>query len=391
MKKNRIWFVIIILLTFIIYVLANRQEALVLLIGMIVALVLSVLIQIMAMTNLKIVTECRENCYINQEIPYEIKINRKKGMPIGAIKLKLKITNILFDECETREIYLQPSEKRRMKFEYLMQMKDCGNVKITLEHVEYFDLMGIFKWKKDIEQMSELLVYPENIKLNVQLSRNPISQIFGETYDPYKRGNDVSEVASLREYVEGDPMGSVHWKLSGKMDELIVREFGNPSNYSTIVVYDMMKQYNNHKISKDRNNAVVALASALSLSLIEHNHEHNVCNVEEDRINISVVDSVNTHGEMVLNMLCKPIYDAKDRVDTIYQFLNSNLKNDYTKMIYITPEYDENYARVIAKYMDLTVINVNDKKGNAYVGSTGYSIIPVEAKDYKGWMRNIVI
>lgn len=72
---------------------------------------------------------------------------------------------------------------------------------------------------------------PYEARMYVELNRNVEWEQTGDIYDGKKSGTDVSEVFGLREYREGDTLQSIHWKLSGKMHQLIVREFGRPVNY----------------------------------------------------------------------------------------------------------------------------------------------------------------
>jgi len=49
-----------------------------------------------------------------------------------------------------------------------------------------------------------------------------------DVYDDFQSGNDKSEVFDVREFREGDRMQSIHWKLSAKSEELLVREDSQP-------------------------------------------------------------------------------------------------------------------------------------------------------------------
>lgn len=47
-----------------------------------------------------------------------------------------------------------------------------------------------------------------------------------------RKGSDASEMFDIRDYVPGDDIRTIHWKLSGKTDELIVRQASAPSHYN---------------------------------------------------------------------------------------------------------------------------------------------------------------
>lgn len=49
-----------------------------------------------------------------------------------------------------------------------------------------------------------------------------------DTSSPDRRGSDLTEPFRLREYAPGDSLRQIHWKLSSKLDRLVIREPGMP-------------------------------------------------------------------------------------------------------------------------------------------------------------------
>ena len=270
-------------------------------------------------------------------------------------------------------------------------MSDCGNIRVSLEEVYCYDLLGLFYRKIPVDIQMDTLVYPAQIKLNMQIMRRPQTSVTGNLYDQHRKGQDVSEVAELREYREGDSLGKVHWKLSGKLDELIVRDFGYPSNYTVLVLYDMMKNVDETRISNQRNNAILAVTNEVSYRMMELHLEHNVGRVYGGDIQILPVYSIASHEKMLYQLLCRPISEKESRGDTIYHFLQGNMRGEYTKIVYITTEYEERSVRQLAREIDLTVIQVVDESDNVIVDTSVYAVISVDAGNYKERIHNIAI
>ena len=390
MRKHRIWYMVVLITGILMYIMANQREPLVFLCGMILVPVLTFVIQKRAMQGAEDEYRIKSGCRVGKHVPLEIVIERRSRVPLGPVKVHVRVSNLLYGEEEQFVVTLQPVEKKRTEYAYRMKMEDCGNVRIFIEQIEYYDLLGLFRWKYDRTQAMEVLVYPAKMQLNAQLERRPETRNSGEMYDQMKTGQDVSEVAELREYTEGDSQKSIHWKLSTKLDRLIVREFGYPADYSTLILCDIGKKMYGRKIENQRNNAVLAIAVSLSESLLQVNLEHNVGRFcAGEYMNIPVY-SQGTHEQMVLNLLCRPLDDTAE-TDAAYQVLRGNLKNEYTKIIYITSEYDEESARQLARDVDLTVIRIGTEKNGEYVDAQGYSVIPVDAGHYADKVQNIVI
>lgn len=391
MKKHRIWYGITTALIFFIYILANRQEILVFLISLLIIPPILIAVQLLVMRGFSLECHMKTGCRVDGELPLTIEISRKSFFPMGAIHLHVTVKNILYDSVRKKDILLQPVEKRKMCFEYPLEMKNCGNVRVTVEDVWCYDLLGLFCRKIPIGTQMDTLVYPAQLKLNMQLMRRPQTSVTGNLYDQHRKGQDVSEVAELREYQEGDSLGKIHWKLSGKLDELIVRDFGYPSNYTVLVLYDMMKDVDEMHISNQRNNAILAVTSEVSYRMMELHVEHNVGRVFGGDIQILPVYSIASHEKMIYQLLCRPLVKNDSRGDTIYHFLQGNMRGEYTKIVYITTEYEEKTVRQLAREIDLTVIQVVDGADNVFVDTSGYSVIAVDAGNYKERVHNIAI
>lgn len=335
--------------------------------------------------------QAKTSCYVNQELPIKIEIQKKNSILAGPVFVHLVFENILYGSKYKQTIILQPSEKKNMQFTYPLHMKDCGNTKISVESVNCMDLLGFFQTKHHVSKVLEVLVYPVQIQLNTLLQRKPETITDGELYDYAKHGQDVNEVSGLRDYTEGDTPRSIHWKLSSKLDNLVVREFGYPSNYNTLILYQMAKTVNGVTISNNLNNAVLSLCASLSYSVLEKNLEHQVGCMFQGEFHSNPVTSLATYDQMVLNLLCSPIEDNTHSNDMVYQILHGNLTAEYTKIIYITPEYDESSIRQLARSVDLTIIQLVEGKLPEYINANGYSVTSINIDDYEEKTHNISI
>lgn len=391
MRKQRLWYGILLAAAVFLAVLANRREAVLFLAGLIVIPVLLLVAQTLVGAGSRITCVIPKSCRAGDRIPLEIELKRKNRFPMGKVCVCLRFENLMFGEQEERLFEIIPSEKRSSTCRFPVEMRDCGSVRITLVYEEYRDLTGLFSKKRKGEFVAETLVYPAQVRLLASLTRRPETRTTGEFYDPYRHGQDVSEASGIRDYVPGDHPGSIHWKLSGKLDNLVVREFAYPSNYDVVILYDMMKQVDKVPISNSRNDAVLALTVSLSYRMMERNLEHDVSRMFRGDYQTVPVWSVGTHEQMTMNLLCKPIPEEESRGDALYYFLRSNLKNEYTKMIYITPEYDESYVRQMSAQMDMTVIQVTEGAATTLVENPGYVLISVDAERYRDQQLHIVI
>src|SRR5699024_2712200 len=95
---------------------------------------------------------------------------------------------------------------------------EIGSVEVIIS-----DVFGIFSLRKTYSSKASLLVYPEASNISYfpinsveQRGELPIDDILFK---------DWSRLDSLREFREGDSFKSIHWKLSAKLDDLIIKEY----------------------------------------------------------------------------------------------------------------------------------------------------------------------
>lgn len=391
MRKNRIWYGTACLIVLLIWLLANTRGILIFLCMMLLVPMILVAMEAAAAKKITLTAKIKGSCRIGQENHLILKLENQSPFPIGGVHVKVLINNLLYRQKEENSILLQPSEKKKMEFRFLASLKECGSIRVSIPEIYCCDLFGLFRFRKKINIELETLSYPPRFQSSLQLLRRPETISSGEIYDQYRKGHDVSEMVGLRDYEKGDSLGSIHWKLSEKLDKLVVREFGYPSSYSTLILYDMMKYADGQEISSKRNDAVVAFTDALSLRLLELNLEHQVGRMVNGAYQDVPVYSRATHDHMVLNLLCRAVPEKVNTEDTLYYFLRGNFTNKYTKLIYITPEYNESSVRQLARQIDLTIIHILEDKKLAYTEAEDYSVIPVDAATYSDQIQTIVI
>lgn len=115
-------------------------------------------------------------------------------------------------------------------FGTLFYPKGIGNYMFELDKIRIYDLTGLFFMTKHVLKSASVLVLPEPSGVEVRISERT-RNFYGDSdiYDDFHSGDDSSELFDIREFHEGDRIQSIHWKLSAKSNELLVRENSQPS------------------------------------------------------------------------------------------------------------------------------------------------------------------
>lgn len=105
-----------------------------------------------------------------------------------------------------------------------LKLDYCGVYEIVCEELLAYDFFGIFARKLECPKPVNIIVMPNEIEVEADIEALGISEDKDAYTDPLA-GDDVSEIRELRDYREGDRLSQVHWKLSSKSEDLIVKEY----------------------------------------------------------------------------------------------------------------------------------------------------------------------
>ena len=155
----------------------------------------------------------------------------------------------------------------------------CGNVEIILESVRLCDLFGIFYIRRKVQSRAAVKVMPEFEIMPLEITRATREfQADAEEYSGEKKGDDPSELYQVREYRVQDSVRDIHWKLSAKEDELMVKEKGFPLGCTVLIWFDIRESMT----TSESFSAVAERAASLSVTLAEEKCIHMAAWYEEE-------------------------------------------------------------------------------------------------------------
>lgn len=170
-------------------------------------------------------------------------------LPCARARLHLTRRSLLGhvgERCiETAEDIVQISlpARRSVTLRPRVDMESCGRVDFSIRRVDVCDMLGLFclpVLKRNAPaNAGSVYVLPALQSRTVPLEDAADLGLDSATYSTVKPGGDPSEIFQLRDYREGDSRHSIHWKLSSRMDRLIVREFGLPLNPSLHLLLEL--------------------------------------------------------------------------------------------------------------------------------------------------------
>lgn len=156
-------------------------------------------------------------------------------------------------------------EKLPRKASVSLPTNHCGALTVTAEKPRRYDYLGLFSFPVKGLPTLETLVRPRPVMPKAVPS---LRQLQSPNLVPRPAGA-FSEVHELRAYRPGDSLRAIHWKVSAKTDELVVREPMEPAKTVLILTADL-------RGTARELDSVLGQLLWLSTYLLEHELTHEI-------------------------------------------------------------------------------------------------------------------
>lgn len=262
-----------------------------------------------------------------------IKVNNKTFFPVTYSKITLYYKNSLSDKKEKEEILFSIPPKSETIIETEILSKHCGQVYVSISKIINNDLMGITKMFKKIKQTESFLVLPFNYTIENSFNVKSIEDVESDRYSKTKKGSDPSEVFDYHEYSHGDNFKRINWKLSTRLDKLMVKDFSHPISSSVLILFEPIKRTDKADLSNV--DAQLDVFFTVSMSFLEMNilFTVNYFNVKYQTIESRIIDS-----QEALIVTLEDIYNSNILTEPkILNRVSSFIKEQkFSQILYVT-------------------------------------------------------
>lgn len=251
-------------------------------------------------------------------VNYNFIVSNEDFMFYPYIKVTFYGTETIFaEQFRTKLFSLQPYSSKTFTFK--LHCKYSGNYEIGVKEFEFEDFLGIFKLTYREPFPLLIQVYPRVITLNrFKLKMDFPTEFYSSLTSRYE---DIGTLDDIRKYTYGDNLKKVHWKLTAKLNELMVRKFQGTIEASAVIMLDLKKSnlsYEQNTIIEDK-----LIESAISVAhyCLQSWIPINLVYYTKEIVNIR---AVNPYGFQY-------IYDNMAQVRFIDGFKISDILSVYTK------------------------------------------------------------
>lgn len=210
----------------------------------------------------------------------------------SKMKLCLLVEDRFSGHRSKKWIYVSEILTGESKVEYQVLLPQAGSYEISFHKCKVFEPTGLFSVGVRCRSRAGVQILPQPQAIVVRLTES-VRNFFGDSdvYDDKQAGNDTSELFQVRPFVDGDKLQSIHWKLSAKTDELMVKENSLPKACPVVLFLD----YDGRK-KIDTFESFLKIASSLSFSLMDEGCPHYIAWYEEQTQDITRIRVDNEEG-----------------------------------------------------------------------------------------------
>lgn len=381
MRKNRIIY-IIILVGCLIFSMAYKSRISAVLLATTAAYPLAALL-LTALSLLFVKAEFTEKykeCEKNRKFDIGIWAVNRSVLPFVPVEISCVLPDAASGKMSGKRVYasLCPFGRSRLVITCMHAFR--GSYTCSIDRVAVCDPLRLIRLSRRLDVKMNVVFLPRRISL-------------GEIADTSDAENDTSsnpmrgekdEFSHVRSYIEGDILQLIHWKLTAKTDELMIKQFDEINDRHALILCDYNFPENADAVA--RADGIIETAVAFALSTGRSGVKTRVRFGAADADMYGDIDTPADFERFYRTMAVIP---AKMGVCAFSELIRSCNLNDVTVLFLVTSELAEetiSYADSAAERFGMPVIlayvNFSGKKPENVSGR--FMLMNIRAGDPDG-------
>ena len=193
-------------------------------------------------------------------VSFSLMLSNESPFPFPFLEADITVPGDDAVKCEKVKTRLSLIPFGRYTIEKQLSFSYRGLYEIGVAELYCYDLFRLFKVKININLFKSISILPRRLVFSGELKLDDSTE--ESDFNARRVGEDNSEISDFRDYRPGDSVRAVHWKLSSKSDDLVVKEYSMNSKQNTLIICDTTPRYNpeeSDKFSSDINEAAIDL------------------------------------------------------------------------------------------------------------------------------------
>jgi uncharacterized protein (DUF58 family) len=166
-----------------------------------------------------------------------LEVKNASILPLARVRTELAVVNQLTGEESSLPVECSVSPRSTKRVDFDFDTDYCGRFRFSSAETRVYDFFGLAGSGKKVSLREKRTVLPETFPMVITLSGSE-TPLGDDVLNLNKKGSDYSEPFQIRDYVEGDSVKQIHWKLSSKFDKYIVTDPSVALERALLVFWD---------------------------------------------------------------------------------------------------------------------------------------------------------
>jgi len=162
----------------------------------------------------------------DQMVQCRLKISNERIVPVLGLDIIASCFNVRTGHTEENKVRIALLPKQTKLLEFDLSSPHSGLLWVSMNAESCSDLFNLHRKSISCFVKQQMTAMPTMFQPNISMGDQSMPISDSEVYSTEKPGNDPGEIFGIREYVPGDAIRQIHWKLSEKCDKTMIREFG---------------------------------------------------------------------------------------------------------------------------------------------------------------------
>ena len=181
-------------------------------------------------------TEVR-SCVRGENSQFQVYVKNRGWLPATGVNAVFFISDPDGLDEQTTELRLTLAPKEERSFGFSTKFPHIGNYRAGIRRMELSDIFGMFRAVRNEEksycvevlpQVAQISSMPVTASVQTESARMSVQSLL-----------NGSDYTGVREYAFGDPIKSIHWKLSAHAGGLMTKQMESYSNTGMSVVLNL--------------------------------------------------------------------------------------------------------------------------------------------------------
>lgn len=246
----------------------------------------------------------------NKLLEFHLQAQNTGIFPMPSLRLKWHFTDAFENKIPLPDYCFSLNARKSNVLSGNITNDYYGKFHLQADKVRIYSFTHLLSLSVACKAKADILFYPSPFVIPIQLSEG--IRFFSAECDGFEEvvsGTGSYHTSDIREFLPGNKLRQIHWKLSARTDQLLVKETGRPKGFPVLLFLEKGKP--DKKASPLQYSTFLQYAASLSYSFLYYGCNHFIV----------------WYSEKEHTLLRIPIRNEEDYLSFLHQLLYETLTN----------------------------------------------------------------